>query len=354
MSAPDGHAERPKVEGSSPSFFADWAENPPQARTAIDVVREPRQRPWRTRWVAWAAVVATAASIGLVVLPSGANADPSPNDWLRLRKCESGDDYQINSGNGYYGAYQFSLSTWKSVGGKGFPSDASPGEQDARALILYRERGWEPWTCAKILGLKADADAGSGRISDIHVPTTAPTPGASTSTTAPPYPGAGSYQFGDDNSTIKAFQNRMHARGFFPVGTGQFGPLTLTMVKRLQSLNGLTPAGILGPQTWALAWLGKYSDPSSTPSATPTPKPPVVVPAFPGKHAYVYGDDSVNIKTFQNEMHARGFFPVGTGQYGPLTLAMVKRLQSLNGLTPTGGIGPTTWRMAWVGKYSKP
>jgi peptidoglycan hydrolase-like protein with peptidoglycan-binding domain len=50
-------------------------------------------------------------------------------------------------------------------------------------------------------------------------------------------------------------------------------------------------------------------------------------------------------------MHARGFFPVGTGQYGPNTLAMVKRLQSQNGLVPNGEIGPNTWRMAWTGKY---
>ncbi|MCW2538304.1 MAG: Peptidoglycan-binding domain of peptidoglycan hydrolase-containing protein, partial [Frankiales bacterium] len=44
-------------------------------------------------------------------------------------------------------------------------------------------------------------------------------------------------------------------------------------------------------------------------------------------------------------------FPVGTGQYGPNTLAMVKRLQSQNGLVPNGEIGPNTWRLAWTGAY---
>ena len=50
-------------------------------------------------------------------------------------------------------------------------------------------------------------------------------------------------------------------------------------------------------------------------------------------------------------MHHRGYFPVGTGQYGPLTLHMVKKLQRLNGLVPNGYIGPNTWRLAWTGKY---
>jgi peptidoglycan hydrolase-like protein with peptidoglycan-binding domain len=53
-------------------------------------------------------------------------------------------------------------------------------------------------------------------------------------------------------------------------------------------------------------------------------------------------------------MHRRGYFPVGTGQYGPHTLEVVKQLQRLNGLVPNGYIGPNTWRLAWVGRYRNP
>ena len=67
--------------------------------------------------------------------------------------------------------------------------------------------------------------------------------------------------------------------------------------------------------------------------------------------SFSFGDWNNNIKTFQNEMHRRGYFPAGTGQYGPKTLAMVKRLQHLNGLVPNGYIGPNTWRLAWIGRY---
>jgi len=68
----------------------------------------------------------------------------------RIRARESGGNYAENTGNGYYGAYQFSLGTWQSVGGTGNPANASPAEQDARAQALYAARGCSPWpqTCS--------------------------------------------------------------------------------------------------------------------------------------------------------------------------------------------------------------
>jgi len=68
----------------------------------------------------------------------------------RVRMRESGGNYATNTGNGYYGAYQFSLGTWAGVGGTGLPSNASPAEQDMRAQMLYDRRGCSPWpnTCS--------------------------------------------------------------------------------------------------------------------------------------------------------------------------------------------------------------
>jgi len=67
----------------------------------------------------------------------------------RIRMRESGGNYATNTGNGYYGAYQFNLGTWQGVGGSGLPSNASPAEQDMRAQMLYDRRGCSPWpnTC---------------------------------------------------------------------------------------------------------------------------------------------------------------------------------------------------------------
>ena len=77
------------------------------------------------------------------VVPTGGDV------FARIRAKESGGNYSTNTGNGYYGAYQFSLGTWRGVGGTGLPSDASPAEQDMRAQMLYNQRGCSPWpnTC---------------------------------------------------------------------------------------------------------------------------------------------------------------------------------------------------------------
>ncbi len=78
----------------------------------------------------------------LPVLVVAAGADPPAGDWSALRGCESSGRYDVVATNGHFGAYQFDLPTWRSVGGTGFPSTASPAEQDYRALILYRQRGY--------------------------------------------------------------------------------------------------------------------------------------------------------------------------------------------------------------------
>ena len=132
-----GRSER---NGSVSAFFDEWTPAPaaPEASSA-PVKRGGPRRPRRrsaARMIAATAVLGSAAA--LAVLPvTTASADPSSNDWYRLRMCESSNNYAINTGNNHYGAYQFDLSTWQSVGGSGYPNNASPGEQDARALILY-------------------------------------------------------------------------------------------------------------------------------------------------------------------------------------------------------------------------
>jgi hypothetical protein len=75
-------------------------------------------------------------------------------DFAALRQCESGGNYSDNTGNGYYGAYQFSESTWQGMGYSGLPSDASPAQQDQVAEQLQAEQGWSPWpSCSAQLGL---------------------------------------------------------------------------------------------------------------------------------------------------------------------------------------------------------
>jgi hypothetical protein len=94
---------------------------------------------------AMAEAEAAAAAESSSSVSSSSSGSASGDYWAQVRECESGGDYSINSGNGYYGAYQFDQSTWQSVGGSGLPSDASPEEQDMRAQMLYDQSGSSPW-----------------------------------------------------------------------------------------------------------------------------------------------------------------------------------------------------------------
>jgi uncharacterized protein YabE (DUF348 family) len=66
-------------------------------------------------------------------------------NWYALAGCESGHNPQAYNPKGYYGLYQFSLSTWHGVGGQGTPTDWSSNEQTYRAKLLYLRRGSSPW-----------------------------------------------------------------------------------------------------------------------------------------------------------------------------------------------------------------
>lgn len=76
--------------------------------------------------------------------------------WAKLAQCESGGNPRIVSSNGlYHGLFQFSVGTWRSVGGSGVPSQASPAEQLKRAKILQARSGWGQWPhCSSQLGLR--------------------------------------------------------------------------------------------------------------------------------------------------------------------------------------------------------
>lgn len=75
--------------------------------------------------------------------------------WDRLAQCESGGNWSINTGNGYYGGLQFSAGSWRGVGGSGTANQASREEQIARAQQLQAKQGWGAWpACSRKLGLR--------------------------------------------------------------------------------------------------------------------------------------------------------------------------------------------------------
>ncbi|GEM_PF-4213686 len=80
--------------------------------------------------------------------------------WESLAACESdvdgtGPDWSINTGNGFYGGLQFALSSWRAVGGEGYPHHASREEQIYRGERLQAVQGWGAWpACSSKIGLR--------------------------------------------------------------------------------------------------------------------------------------------------------------------------------------------------------
>lgn len=88
------------------------------------------------------------------VVVSGAAPSTGGDVWEALARCESGMT-NANTGNGYYGYFQFSASTWHSVGGSGLPTDHGYEEQLSRAQALQARSGWGQWPgCSRRLGLR--------------------------------------------------------------------------------------------------------------------------------------------------------------------------------------------------------
>lgn len=101
-------------------------------------------------------IMAVAAAVTLV--PTAANAADDAT-WDALAQCESGGDWAINTGNGYYGGLQFSLPTWEANGGVGNPADASREEQIRIAENVLATQGWGAWpSCSAQIGATGAAE----------------------------------------------------------------------------------------------------------------------------------------------------------------------------------------------------
>jgi hypothetical protein len=123
---------------------ADQAAEAAQAQAAANAAAALAAQQAAAAAKARAAAVQTVA----VTAPAGDAA------FQQLSYCEAGGDYTRNSGNGYYGAYQYSLSTWNDYDGYARPDLAPASVQDARAHADVSAHGWSAWpACARKLGL---------------------------------------------------------------------------------------------------------------------------------------------------------------------------------------------------------
>jgi hypothetical protein len=168
----------------------------------------------------------------------------SDDDFARLRQCESGNNYRANTGNGYYGAYQFELRTWHGLGYSGYPHTASPSTQDRAAHVLQADRGWSPWpACARKLGLGTSRASRGGQRSVVvgHRP-------AFTETLTKDL-------VHDKRKDVRAWQARMRQRGWDIKVDGRFGPRSARVAARFAAEKGIhVKHGTVNRTMYESAW----------------------------------------------------------------------------------------------------
>ncbi|MGW7253432.1 transglycosylase family protein [Streptomyces sp. NPDC054834] len=130
------------------------------ADTTRSTARKDSARKGRT-----AAVLAGAALLApLGLLAATGDADAADNGvWDRIAQCESGGNWHISTGNGYYGGLQFSASTWRAYGGTAYAptaDQASREQQIAVATKVQSAQGWGAWpVCSARAGASGAAPA---------------------------------------------------------------------------------------------------------------------------------------------------------------------------------------------------
>ncbi|GGY09206.1 LysM peptidoglycan-binding domain-containing protein [Streptomyces djakartensis] len=116
----------------------------------------------QVRTTAVLAGAALLAPLGLLAATGNAAAADS-GVWDRIAQCESGGNWHINTGNGYYGGLQFAGSTWRAYGGTAYAptaDQASRSQQIAVATKVQAAQGWGAWpVCSARAGASGSAPA---------------------------------------------------------------------------------------------------------------------------------------------------------------------------------------------------
>ena len=188
------------------------------------------------RRVAGAAVAGVATVAGGMATASSAQASTV---WDRVAACESGGNWSINTGNGYYGGLQFSDRTWDAFGGERYASTANRATKAQQITVAKRAlavQGPGAWpTCGARAGLTR---ANGGAVS----PGSTSAPRASRSASRAPVAAGNLVVDGIRGPKTNAAIERW-------VGGSANGTISRTDIKALQRKVGSVPDGIIGPKT---------------------------------------------------------------------------------------------------------
>jgi hypothetical protein len=189
-----------------------------------------KQRPLRNRLlgVGLAGSATLATAVGLSPPAQAATV------WDRVAACESGGNWAINTGNGYYGGVQFSSSTWRAFGGGAYAATANRASKATQIAIARRVlavQGPGAWpVCSKRAGL---TKANGGAVASRAV--------VSRAKARPAINARLAVNGRMDRATTRATQRW--------IGVRQTGAWSVGAVKALQRKVGSSPDGIIGPRT---------------------------------------------------------------------------------------------------------
>ena len=112
------------------------------------------------RTIARTAIAGAVAGAPLLAAAPAANAAPD-SVWDRVAQCESSGNWNINTGNGFFGGLQFTSSTWRAFGGGVFADSANQASREQQIIVAERVlagQGWGAWpVCSRKAGATGEA-----------------------------------------------------------------------------------------------------------------------------------------------------------------------------------------------------
>ncbi len=350
----NGRARRNSADGVEQGEGA--SSRSPVPRTPFRVRGDRRFRhAWKRAWwrcdqegrpvrraLAFAAIIAAVATSAVVAFAGPASADPSADDWYQLRMCESTNRYTINTGNVTTAPIS---STCRPAIGRRFrdPNEASARSRTTGPCCCNRQRGWEPWVCAYLVGLTEDGDARSGGAAPVSGNQSSGSGVAEGSSSARPRPGAGlSGSAVLRGRLLRGPQGLAEADGH-PRATTWSAPATSVPRPRPRSWicrpRPVSTSSVHRAQDVAAAWAdsGAAAPAPAASGSSYTPQTnescgvgQPTAPAWPGRQ-FVQGDTALELQCFQKQLASRGYPLTGNR----LTTGRPLRPRSCSCRTPT-------------------
>lgn len=200
----------------------------------------PKASPVRRRIAGIALVGAATVAGGLA---TASTAEAAPAVWDRVAACESGGNWAINTGNGFYGGLQFSASTWRAFGGGAYAATANRATKAQQILVAQRvlkTQGPGAWpVCSRRAGLSRANGGAAGAVTA----TTPPVRASRSVVRAPIRSTAGKLSVDGalGPKTTAAIQRW--------IGAPADGSLSRTDIQKLQRKVGAAADGVIGRQT---------------------------------------------------------------------------------------------------------